>query len=105
MALNIENATIGYNANEVQNALNNLNTKCIEDTKSTMRTRMSDLRSTVDAGWVGASADQFKKNMEADKDRICAALDEAFGILKGELTEIVNKMSEMDKSLIAKRGN
>ena len=57
MALNIEGATIGFDANNVQTALNNLNTKCIGDAIRKMNDSMSELREYVDSAWVGASAE------------------------------------------------
>ena len=105
MALTIEGASIGFDANEIQALLNDMNTKCIQDTISKMNTGMSDLRNAVDAGWVGASAEQFKKNMETDKETISNALNTAFEVLKEELNNIVAKMSEMDEGLIQARSN
>lgn len=105
MALTIEGATIGFDANEIQALLNDMNTKCIEATINKMSQGMSDLRTTVDSAWVGASAEQFKKNMETDRETISKALNDSFNVLKGELNNIVNKMSEMDENLIQARSN
>ena len=103
MALNIEGATLGFDANNVQAAINSLNTEVIENTKVTMNQKLSELRTAVDTIWVGASAEQFKKNMEFDVNKICSQLDETKKILEEELYNIVNKMGELDQNLIKGR--
>ena len=75
MALNIEGATLGYDANNVQDALNSLNMQVIEGSKIRLKNSLLSLRETVDSVWVGQSAEQFKKNMDYDVDTIFNALD------------------------------
>lgn len=104
MALDIERATLGYDANNVQEALNSLNLKVIEGSKIKLRNSLLTLRAAVDVVWVGQSAEQFKKNMDYDVDTICKALDETQGVLQTELNEIVNKMDEVDQNLVQGRG-
>ena len=104
MALNIEGATLGYDANNVQDALNSLNMQVIEGSKVRLKNSLLSLRETVDSVWVGQSAEQFKKNMDYDVDTICKALDETRGVLETELHEIVNKMNEVDQNLVQGRG-
>lgn len=103
MALNIEGATIGFDANNVQTALNNLNTKCIGDAIRKMNDSMSGLREYVDSAWVGASAEQFKNNMEADKDRISQALQDTYEVLESEMYQIVDEMASADDELVKGR--
>ena len=103
MALNIENATIGFDSNNVETALNNLNTKCIQDTINKMNNSMQSLRDYVDSAWVGASADQFKKNMESDKEKISLALGDTYDVLKSEMYQIVNEMAAVDQELVKGR--
>lgn len=103
MALNIENASIGFDANNVQKALGNLNTRVIQDTINKMNQSMSELRDAVDAAWVGASADQFKKNMETDKEKISDALRETYKVLESEMYQIVNEMAAVDEQLVKAR--
>ena len=100
MSLNIEGATIGYDANEVQTAMNNLNTICVKDATKSLNDNMATLREAVDAIWVGASAEAFKRNMEADKDSIVKGLEETYNILQSELYSIVDTMEQNDEALI-----
>ena len=103
MALNIENATIGFDANNVETALNNLNTKVIQDTINKMNSSMQSLRDYVDAAWVGASAEQFKTNMELDKEKISESLTATYDVLKSQMYQIVNEMSAVDDELVKGR--
>lgn len=103
MALNIEGATIGFDSNNVETALNNLNTKVIQDTIVKMNSSMSTLRDYVDSAWVGASAEQFKNNMEADKEKIAQSLRDTYDVLKSEMYQIVNEMATADEELIKGR--
>lgn len=103
MALNIEGASIGFDVNNVETALNNLNTRVIQDTINKMNSSMSTLREYVDNAWVGQSAEIFKENMETDKDTISKSLNDAFDCLKSEMYQIVNEMGEADAALMNRR--
>ena len=103
MALNIEGATIGFDANNVETALNNLNTRCIQDAITRMNNSMQGLRDYVDSAWVGSSAEQFKTNMETDKEKIAQSLQDTYEVLKSEMYQIVNEMSAADEALVKGR--
>lgn len=105
MALNIENATIGFDVNNVETALNNLNTRVIQDTINKMNSSMQTLRDYVDSAWVGQSAEQFKTNMEVDKEKISQSLKDTYEVLKSEMYQIVNEMAAADEALIQERAN
>ena len=92
MALNIEGATIGYDADNVEKALNNLEVNCINATIDKMNSSMSTLFDAVNAAWVGVSANQ-----------VVQALRETYDVLKGEIDDIVAKMAAMDEDLVEAR--
>ncbi len=104
MALNIEKATLGYDANNVTAAINSLNTDVIVASENKLKSSLSTLFSAVDSVWVGQSAEQFKKNMDYDVSTICQSLEETHKILETELNQIVNKMDEVDQNLVQGRG-
>lgn len=104
MALNIEKATLGYDANNIQSLLNDINIEVIGEAISTMNSSLAELRTEVDNVWVGASAEQFKKNMETDVERISEALRASYDVLQTELNTIVSKMDELDRNLVQGRG-
>ena len=56
MALTIQGADIGFDANEVQAALNDIHTQVIEQAQNDLRRQLSDLDNAVDEIWVGQSA-------------------------------------------------
>ena len=103
MALDIGGATLGVDANNIQEALNRLNVECIQETITLMNTSMSSLRDAVDSAWVGQSAEVFKSNMEKDKETISKALNDAYEVLKSEMYQIVNEMEAADAELVKER--
>lgn len=104
MALTIENATMGFDANNVQTALNNLNTYVIQDSINAMNSAMNDLREATDNAWVGLSAEKFKKNLETDKQSIIEGLNSSYEALKSEMQQIMASMGEAEEQLIKERG-
>ncbi len=103
MALDIHGATFGVDANGIATLENNLNVKCIQETITKMNGGIAALREAVDTAWVGQSAENFKDNMETDKEAVVKALNESYEILKGELDDIASKMGEVDQELVPKR--
>ena len=103
MALTIQGATIGVDANGIQALINELQTHVIDDTISAMNAAQSGLRDKVDAAWVGQSAENFKTNMETDKKVLETALKESFDTLKSELYNIASTIGEEDQSLVQTR--
>ena len=103
MALTIQGATIGVDANGIQQLINNLETHVIQDTISKMNASQAALRDKVDAAWVGQSAETFKNNMETDKGVLEKSLKESFEVLKSELFNIASAIGEEDQSLVQSR--
>ena len=103
MALTIQGADIGYDANEVQTALNNVHAQVIEEAKSQLRQQLAQLDTSVDEIWVGQSAETFKKNMQTDVDSICEALDKIYDFVKASFTQITSGMASIDENLIQER--
>jgi len=103
MALNIEGATLGYNAFNIQKLKNDINTNVIQRSITTMNIALVGLRTEVDKVWVGASAEQFKSNMEADVNKISEALHASYDTLCSELNQIIEKMDELDRNLVQGR--
>ena len=103
MALQISGADIGADTNGVQTAINNLQVHVIQDTISKMNSSMETLRTSVDEAWVGQSAENFKDNMETDKNTVVDALNETFEGLKSEINQIVSRMGEADEALVERR--
>ncbi len=106
MGLNINNATIGYDVNELQQAMTRLDIEVITEATNQMNSGMKELREQVDAVWAGQSAESFKKNMDHDKEVIIAAMHQIRdGEIKGFMNQIVNNFDEIDQNLVKERGN
>ncbi len=103
MSLQISGADVGADINGITQALNNLQQKVILDAINKMNSSLSTLRESVDEAWVGQSAENFKSNMETDKDAIVQALQDSYDSLKSEMDQIISKMGEADEALIEKR--
>ena len=104
MALNIEGATIGFDANNLQSTLNHIHNNCVVNAQNSFKRNMDTLRTAVDECWVGQSAETFKSNMQSDVDQICKQLDDAYAALKGVFQSVQNQYAELDEGLIARKG-
>lgn len=103
MALTIEGATIGFDKDNIKTALTNLKTSAIDETKSTMDSRTSEIETWVSDVWIGDSADQFLKNMETDKQNVKKGLDDAYEKLEQRLNKIATEMDDADESIVTER--
>lgn len=104
MGLSIDGATIGYDANELNDAMQRLNTEVISVAIEKMTSGMETLRDQVDAVWVGKSAESFKNNMEFDKKVIIDALEKIRDEeIRGFMDQIVSNFDEIDQNLVKER--
>lgn len=101
--LNIEKATLGYDANNIQKLLNIINSDVIDKTQQALRDNVKLLRDATDEVWVGHSAIQFKNNIDSDVKNVCDALAATFEVLKKQLNDIVIEMDDDDRNLVARR--
>jgi hypothetical protein len=104
MALKIDNATFGYDANGVDAALKLINAEVIEEAAGKMTESMNTLYEWVDSAWVGQSAEQFKQNMLTDKNMIVDSLRKTYDALENMIEEQVGgTIKEADENLIKAR--
>lgn len=103
MALNIENAKVGYDENSMVTTLNNVHQNCVTRSKSALHTELATLRDEVHNCWVGKSADVFMNNMEHDVEEICKGLDAAYDGLVAEFNKVLAGLAQIDQDLIDKR--
>lgn len=99
MALGIEGASHGYDANNTQRLINNINVKCVGDTVAAINLGLGELRRAVDAAWVGASAEKFKQKMEKDANDVSKAIREAGDGLTNYINAVTSKMADVDNSI------
>lgn len=103
MALTIDEATYGYDINQMQAALNNINAGVVIDAVNKLNEGMDALREAVDNAWVGKSAETFKKNMETDKESVVKGLNDSYEALKSEMEQIMSVMEQTEADLIEER--
>ena len=105
MAIDISKATIGYDEEGINTALNNIWARVIREAQDLMDKDHQKLVTAVDNCWKGESAEKFKKNMEADKNSVKTGLGQSYSVLADELQVIGAAISKIDKELIKERGN
>jgi uncharacterized protein YukE len=103
MALTIENASVGYDENNLSKTLSNVHNNCVIEAKTELRNKLSELNSAVNDCWVGQSAETFKSNMQHDVEEICKGLDAAYEGLEAEFNKVIAGLSEVDQQLIDAR--
>lgn len=104
MGLTINNATIGYDIQELQSAINRLNIEVISETMNKMDAGMDKLFQTVDAVWAGKSAIVFKDNMQHDKDSIKKALATIRDdVIASFMQQIVDGFNDIDENIVSER--
>ena len=101
MALTIENASIGYDANNLQSTLNNIHNNCVESTKTALKTNLDELRIAIDECWVGSSAEKFKEQMQRNVEDICKGLDLAYDNLCSTFNSAQSDLQAVDDSIAA----
>jgi hypothetical protein len=69
-----------------------------------MNTDFDNLKIAVDACWQGNSAEQFKKNMERDKELVQSGLREIRDAIGLELHGIQRGIATVDDNLISSKG-
>lgn len=102
--LTIENATIGYDQNNLATTLDHIHNDCVERAKTEMRTQLDTLRTEVHACWVGKSAETFMDNMDYDVNLVCEALDKAYESLVAAFNKAVAGLAQIDEDLVDPRG-
>lgn len=103
MALTIENATVGYDANGIEQLLNNINTNVVEESHNKLGGGLNDLETTIEEIWRGESSTIFRNNMRDDVQKVEEAIDQVYDVLRGEISQIVEAMTQVDQNLIKNR--
>jgi len=102
MALTLEGASIGVDANGVTALINDINTQVVEETCNKLDSGLGDLHAAVDAVWVGKSAENFKANLETNANNIKQCINDTKEELVAVLNEIVQNFNQMDEELVTK---
>jgi len=99
MTLGISNATVGYDVNGMQSLINDVNTKCVVPACTSIRTNAQNVRTVIDAVWVGASAEAFKTKLSEDTDTLCQTLEQVGEDIQGQLNTAGSNVEDYDNAL------
>ena len=102
--LAFENATIGFDKAGLSKVLDDVRIEVIENAQKKMTDSFDLLIEKVDAAWQGQSAENFKKLMAYHKQTVSDAIGSCYGVLRAEMVEMMNAMSELDEQLVSFNG-
>lgn len=97
--LNFESSTFGYDSEGLTQLINEINIKCIEQTRTSMLNGLNALNQAVDAAWVGDSANRFKEKIDEDAKAIIKAIEAAGEECKNGLQSAGGGMINVDKEI------
>ena len=99
MAVNINNATYGYDANNLSHTINQLHLKCVQETISKLNMGLMTVRESVDNAWKGQSAEKFKKTFEEQANEVSKAIEMVGERCSSDLTNFVNSLADVDNEI------
>lgn len=105
MALEIKDATVGYDEQGVRSLLNDIKANVIEEAENKLESSESKLIEALDDIWAGRSADTFKSNMHEDILTVRQALEGAYRALETEIYNARSAMGNVDDNLVEEYKN
>lgn len=99
MSLGISGATSGYDVNGMQSLINEIKVTIIPQVASSIRSSVTTTRETIDAVWVGASANAFKEKLSNDSETLCNTLEELAGSIENEIKVVGTNVEDYDNAL------
>ena len=100
MALDINSATVGYDAEGIAELMNQIKAEVIEQAQNKLKESEATLDEALDAIWAGKSEETFKSNMHEDVLVVCDALDKAYDTLYAEVYKAGAAMGNVDAELV-----
>ena len=101
MPLRIGEASQGVDFVGMQQLITDVNVKAIQPTKASLRTSANSLRDTINAVWVGASAEAFKDKIARDTELVCNTLDALEASIQNDMKHAGTNVEEYDAALAA----
>lgn len=99
MALDINQANIGYSTTGISDFINELNVQVIQALITEMHNTIPSLREVVDEVWVGQSANAFKDKLERDTSTMVDTLNKIEDNLRGQFAQIAQNVDNYDASI------
>lgn len=99
MALSLDKSNIGYDSVNMQQVINKINLEAIPNTCSVIKAQASNVSSSIDAVWQGASADAFKTKLQNDTEEITKALKEIGAGITEQLHTVGSNIEAYDAAI------
>lgn len=99
MALNIDQADIGYDAIGINDFISKLNLEVITELTILMQAQVPMLRLVVDQVWFGQAANAFKTKLENDTETMKKTLQEIRSELLGQFAQIAQNVDNYDAQI------
>ena len=98
--LDIENATVGLDQNNLVDLANSIIT-VINDTNKSVRNDSHNVLSSIDAVWVGSSANMFKEKLTYDTESLTEVLSEIADLVRNEIHNAGSNVEAYDNAIAA----
>ena len=92
--------TVGYSITGAEEYVQNLNAQMITGTKSIVRDKLLDVKTALEAGWVGNSEINFMNRLSQSADELCQSLDAMEEAIHDMMSAIEEEMSNRDKNIV-----
>lgn len=97
--LGIEQATIGYDIQGLQQVINNLNMVVFEGAQDVIHASVPAARMAVDMCWTGQAADAFKNKLERDGDLMIETLKTLKEKVEGQIAQMAKNVDNYDSAI------
>jgi uncharacterized protein YukE len=97
--LSIDQASVGYDTQGIQEFITKLNLEVIGKLRTTINDNIETLRSSVDQVWAGESAEAFKTKIEKDSQTMIKTLEGIEDDVKSEFAQIAKNVDDYDKNI------
>jgi len=99
MALTLEGATFGYDAQGLAALKRHLKINCIGLAETTLKKGINEIEQKVDASWVGTSAKKYKNKFDTDVKTTITKLKDLGDKIEAELDTAGQGMINVDESI------
>ena len=91
---------VGYSATGAEEYLQNLNAELITGTKSLIRDKFSNVKTALEAGWVGNAEVNFVTKFNKASEDLCDTLDSLKKAIDGMLGAVEDEMTNRDNKIV-----
>lgn len=105
MALTIDKATVGFDANGLQTLMNDIQVKLVDDTVNNLKNNFQNLVTALEEIWQGQSEQIFVSNMMVDLNKIMKAITAAGEQLQTTVTNMGAELVHADQELVKPRNS